>query len=80
MTNTLMFTESEVSECSREELLTVKANRAKQFIHWLELADAAAHIHPPQYTAERNYREVTRKHWVISYLNSTSEEDTCIRR
>lgn len=33
MTNTLMFTESEVSECSREELLTVKANGAKQFIH-----------------------------------------------
>ncbi len=27
-----------------------KANGANQLIHWLELADAAAHIHPPQFT------------------------------
>ncbi len=26
------------------------ANGANQLIHWLELADAAAHIHPPQFT------------------------------
>ncbi len=48
MTNKWMFTESEVSECSREDLY--KANGANQLIHWLELADAAAHIHPPQFT------------------------------